>query len=80
MFENALSEAEAERLIELGRVQGYERSADVGKEKADGTHNNGRTSTNAWCIGECMDDPVAHTVMARIENITGMPEPNSENL
>jgi prolyl 4-hydroxylase len=84
MFENALSEAEAERLIELGGIQGYERSADVGIEKTDGTHekkvNNGRTSTNAWCIGECMDDPVAQTVMARIENITGIPEPNSENL
>ena len=36
-MENMLSEDEAERLIEFGAVEGYERSTDVGKMKADGT-------------------------------------------
>jgi len=84
MFENALSDEEADRLIELGGVRGYERSSDVGVEKEDGTFtqnvNKGRTSTNAWCTDECYTDPVAVTVMDRIANITGIPETNSENL
>jgi prolyl 4-hydroxylase len=84
VFENVISDEEAERLIELGGLQGYERSADVGPEKLDGTFeqnvNSGRTSTNAWCLGECNEDPVAQKVMKRIENITGIPEVNSENL
>eukprot|EP00980_Cylindrotheca_fusiformis_P013380 scaffold3410_cov141-Cylindrotheca_fusiformis.AAC.23 len=84
MFENMLSDVEAERLIELGGQRGYERSSDVGKLKPDGTHeklvNSGRTSTNAWCLGECMEDPIALSVVKRIEDITGIPEPNSENL
>lgn len=36
-MENMLSEDEAERLIEFGAVEGYERSTDVGKMKPDGT-------------------------------------------
>jgi prolyl 4-hydroxylase len=84
VFENIISDEEAKRLIELGGLQGYERSADVGAEKPDGTFeqnvNSGRTSTNAWCLGECNEDPVAQRVIKRIENITGIPEVNSENL
>ena len=84
MFENALSDQEAERLIELGGEQGYERSSDVGKELKDGTHekhvNSGRTSTNAWCVDECEKDPIAKRVVERIENITGIPQTNSEQL
>lgn len=33
LLENFLSEEEVERLIELGSIEGYERSADVGKRK-----------------------------------------------
>lgn len=36
-MENVVTEDEAERLIELGAVEGYKRSTDVGKMKADGT-------------------------------------------
>ena len=57
---------------------------DVGEEQADGSHSkkthSGRTSTNAWCVDECYKDPIAQRVMQRIENITGVPETNSENL
>jgi prolyl 4-hydroxylase len=83
-MENFLSDEEAERLIELGYQQSYERSADVGKKQADGTYsqkvNGGRTSKNAWCIKECYEDPMARLVSERIENVTGIPETNSENL
>lgn len=84
MFEKAVSDEEADRLIELGGEEGYERSSDVGDEREDGTFeadlNSGRTSTNAWCVDECYEDPVAKRVMQRMENITGIPELNSENL
>lgn len=84
MFENALSEEEAQRMIELGGNLGYERSSDVGEELPDGTFaksiNSGRTSTNAWCVDECYTDPIAQALMSRIEDITGIPEVNSENL
>lgn len=83
-FDNAVSEIEADRLIELGGIAGYERSSDVGEMKADGTYsahvNKGRTSTNAWCTDSCYTDPIARDVMDRISNITGIPELNSENL
>jgi hypothetical protein len=50
-FENAISPEEADRLLELGMNEGYERSSDVGEEKPDGTFeayvNDKRTSTNS---------------------------------
>lgn len=59
-------------------------AADVGERLPDGTYsknvNDGRTSTNAWCLGECYSDPIARRIMDRIENVTGIPERNSENL
>lgn len=83
-FENVLSQEEADRLIAIGGELGYERSADVGTEKEDGTFtksvNSGRTSTNAWCLGKCMEDEIALGVIKRIEDITLIPETNSENL
>jgi len=82
MFENAMSGKEADRMIELGGVEGYERSGDVGDELPDGTYDthygSGRTSYNAWCNGECVQDPIAQGLMARVENITGVPETNAE--
>jgi prolyl 4-hydroxylase len=51
MFDSAVSDEEADRLRELGEIQGYERSSDVGKEQPDGTFtahvNEKRTSTNS---------------------------------
>mmetsp|Transcript_1080 Transcript_1080/g.3152 ORF Transcript_1080/g.3152 Transcript_1080/m.3152 type:complete len:492 (-) Transcript_1080:1135-2610(-) len=84
MFENVINAVEAQVLINFGAELGYERSADVGKKLADGTYTrktySGRTSTNAWCLDECYEDPVAQRIMQRIEDITGIPEVNSENL
>ena len=84
IFDKAVTYKEADRLIELGGLEGYKRSEDVGTKQADGSYtsvrNSGRTSTNAWCNGVCYEDPVARRVMDRISNITGTPELNSEHL
>jgi prolyl 4-hydroxylase len=79
-----INDDEADRLIKLGAEEGYERSSDVGKMKFDGTFedniNSGRTSLNAWCQHSCYNDTLAKQVMARIEDITNIPEVNSEYL
>ena len=84
MFDNFANEQETNRLIELGGKEGYERSSDVGKQKADGTFENnvnaGRTSTNAWCKGDCSEDSLAKSVMERMAMVTGVPSDNSEYL
>jgi prolyl 4-hydroxylase len=83
-FDNILNETEAQRLIDLGMEEGYARSADVGEAQPDGTFdssvNDGRTSTNAWCMKDCMNDPVTLQLHDRIENITQIPRTNYENL
>ena len=84
VFEKFLELEECDRLIDLGAIEGYKESADVGKKNFDGTYersvNSGRTSTNAWCTTKCYEDEVAKRVSARIENVTGIPEPNAEYL
>ena len=84
VFEKAISDREAERLIELGGLKGYERSTSVGNVQENGDverrFTQDRTSTNAWCK-ECKDDPIARQVLERISNITGgIPVNNSESL
>jgi prolyl 4-hydroxylase len=83
-FENVLSEEEAQRMIELGGIEGYKRSSDVGGELPDGRYEDvvseRRTSTNAWCTNDCYRDPIVQRLMGRIENITGIPRNNTGNL
>ena len=84
VLENFVSSEEADRLVEIGKRQGYDRSADVGKEKPDGTHeskvSDSRTSHNTWCKEGCHDDPLVSPVIARIANITRTEDKNSEYL
>jgi prolyl 4-hydroxylase len=85
LLENFLSEQEADRLIEIGKKQGYERSADVGKEKPDGSHealvSESRTSHNTWCQEpSCYEDPLVEPVIERIANVTKTKVENSEYL
>ena len=86
MFDHGhvIKEDEAERLIELGAKEGYERSSGVGKTLADGSMESnqfgGRTSTNAWCHKKCSEDPKAAEVIQRLSNITHIPSNNSESL
>ncbi|KAG7369083.1 procollagen-proline,2-oxoglutarate-4-dioxygenase [Nitzschia inconspicua] len=83
-IENLISKEEAERLIELGGVRGYERSKDVGSKKPDGSYGeivtDHRTSHNAWCQSGCRNDTHVKAVKQRLSEITGLPEINSEDL
>ena len=82
-FDNFLSDEEADRIVELGYEQGYDRSTDVGARKFDGTHekkvSTGRTSNNAWCMKGCENDPTTIDISLRIGNVTGIPYTYSEN-
>ena len=87
-LDNFLDDEECDRLIELGAVEGYERSSleeesflppdQVREEKA--SEDAYRTSSNSWCQEECFRDPVARRVMEKIKNVTGVPETYSEYL
>ena len=83
-FDTFLTPEEADSFIELGAHEGYVRSTDVGDRKFDGTYgdhrSSQRTSENSWCQNECYDSPITQTVLARIENLTGIPDENSEYL
>lgn len=83
-LENFLTDEECDRLIQLGAGEGYEISRDVGKKKFDGSYdglaNDRRTSTNAWCKDECFEDAVTQNVLRKIEEVTGVPDSNSEFL
>jgi prolyl 4-hydroxylase len=82
VLENFVSPEECETMIQLGAVQGYEQSKDVGERKFDGTYddyaNEDRTSTNAWCTDDCYNDEVAIRLHQRMENLTHIPEINYE--
>lgn len=82
--DNFLTDEECDTLIRLGGELGYQQSLDVGQKKFDGTFDSvqspGRTSTNAWCQDACFDDPITKQVLAKIENLTGVPDENSEFL
>ena len=81
-LENVATEDQCKRIIQLGADRGYERSADVGKKKFDGTFDakiqDTRTSHNAWCLEECYRDETNQSVLRNVENITGIPDTNSE--
>merc|ERR1740124_441573 len=56
-MENFITSEESNRLIELGSIEGYERSMDVGMEEQpdvsfNGVVSKGRTSWNAWCSSD----------------------------
>ena len=75
VLENFISEVEADALIAAGAKTGYERSADVGAENPDGSHedevNEGRTSENAWCnTDHCENNPIIKPVIKRIAEVT----------
>ena len=39
----------------------------------------GRTSSNAWCQGECPKDPLVKQIVRKIEEVTGVPGVNYES-
>lgn len=84
MLNNFLTDEECNRLIRLGADQGYQQSYDVGYQRFDGSYNphqsEDRTSNNAWCTDKCYQDPITQQILMKIENITGIPDANSEFL
>ncbi|RYH18249.1 hypothetical protein EON65_27460 [archaeon] len=72
-FNNFISDDEANAI--LAAVQeDWERSTDSGKENEFGetgrTLSQGRTSSNAWCRQNCMDDPHVQNVLSKMEEVT----------
>lgn len=87
-IENFLNDEECNRLIELGKKIGYERSTleeekdydEDERERERVGEDAYRTSKNAWCGEECKDDEVFQGVMNKLTNATGIPESYSEDL
>ena len=83
-LDDFLSDEECDRLIALGGNEGYEKSTGVGEKQPDGTYASfnsvDRTSTNAWCFGDCYTDEHTKAVLARIEDATGIPDAYQEYL
>jgi hypothetical protein len=50
--------------------------------KFDGTYGSvtqdTRTSHNTWCLDECYENELHQNVIKNVENITGIPDTNSE--
>jgi prolyl 4-hydroxylase len=83
VFDNALTDQEADKFVELGSKVGYAQSVTSAvKQEKDGTvtsiRNTRRTSTTAWCLFDCAEDPTVRRVMNRIATITGIAETNFE--
>lgn len=84
-FDGFLTDEECDTLVELGAARGYKRSEDTAEEESlDGTlggqRSDGRTSTNAWCMDDCYEHPIAQRVLQKIENLTQIPDNHAEHL
>uniref|UniRef100_A0A7R9W3W3 Fe2OG dioxygenase domain-containing protein n=1 Tax=Pseudictyota dubia TaxID=2749911 RepID=A0A7R9W3W3_9STRA len=83
-LENFLTDEEADRIIELGYEEKFERSDDGGEYMADGTFKtyfiDGRTSWNAWC-DECYgDEKGGQAVLDKIQDVTSINQTHFDNL
>eukprot|EP00580_Thalassiosira_gravida_P010906 CAMPEP_0201632592 /NCGR_PEP_ID=MMETSP0493-20130528/6186_1 /ASSEMBLY_ACC=CAM_ASM_000838 /TAXON_ID=420259 /ORGANISM="Thalassiosira gravida, Strain GMp14c1" /LENGTH=338 /DNA_ID=CAMNT_0048104147 /DNA_START=18 /DNA_END=1034 /DNA_ORIENTATION=+ len=79
LLENFLTNEEADRIVNIGHEQGYERSTrTTGAGKTDTTP--GRTSDNTWCKDSCTNDPLVSSVLERIATATKSTTNHSEHL
>ena len=83
MFDNFVSDEEADAFIAGGRTKGWVVSEDAGAMNADGSfqaiRSSHRTSMTAWCdTQQCQADALIQRVMERAENVTRVPQANSE--
>lgn len=80
-FENFLTDIEIDSL--LGTVDNWERSTDTGKANDFGETgrvlSEGRTSSNAWCRSNCINNPAVKSILRKIEEITTVPIGNYES-
>mmetsp|Transcript_9811 Transcript_9811/g.13483 ORF Transcript_9811/g.13483 Transcript_9811/m.13483 type:complete len:367 (-) Transcript_9811:88-1188(-) len=81
-FDNFLSDEEIHALISTNEGK-WERSTDSGTMNEFGETgrklSTGRTSSNAWCRHECLNNPHVQNVMNRIEEVTKVPKNHYEN-
>jgi len=84
IVDDLVTEEECKRLIELGDLEEYKRSEDVGAKNPDGSYGSivstGRTSSNAWCTTDCYKDPIASRASQKLGDLTMINETNSEYL
>jgi prolyl 4-hydroxylase len=73
-----LSDQECEMLIQHGHRMGFEQSGVSGVDPKDDITRQSRTSATAWCRETCYQE--AAPVLQRIEQLTGIPQPNYEHL
>eukprot|EP00571_Detonula_confervacea_P011116 CAMPEP_0172306652 /NCGR_PEP_ID=MMETSP1058-20130122/7684_1 /TAXON_ID=83371 /ORGANISM="Detonula confervacea, Strain CCMP 353" /LENGTH=606 /DNA_ID=CAMNT_0013018613 /DNA_START=50 /DNA_END=1870 /DNA_ORIENTATION=- len=80
LLENFLTDEEADRMIQIGHLQGYERSVrTIGQGESDVT--DGRTSGNTWCQEpSCMEDLLVAKVLERIATTTKSTIKHSEHV
>ena len=79
MFDNFLSDEEADAFISGGRTKGWVVSEDAGAMNPDGSfqaiRSSHRTSMTAWCdTKQCQADALIQRVMERAENVTRVPQ------
>jgi prolyl 4-hydroxylase len=74
-FDNFIAPEECEAMIQLGYKYEYKRSADVGAQKFDGSHeaaeSKGRTSENAWCsdLKGCRNETIPTRIHDRMSKV-----------
>jgi hypothetical protein len=81
-LDNFLSEDESSALVST--VEGtWERSTDTGQANAFGetgrTISKGRTSSNAWCRSNCLENEHVQSAIAKIEEVTYIPSSHYES-
>ncbi|GAB5364554.1 hypothetical protein AAMO2058_000980200 [Amorphochlora amoebiformis] len=79
-FEEFMTEEEVDEF--MGFNHNFERSKDAGKLSTYGgfesIESEARTSSSAWCLDACWDQPIMQTLADRIKNITRVPIDNGE--
>lgn len=78
VLDNFLTSEEAERLIELGALEGYDISTMAGREDED--EDRWRTSTNSWCQEKCYEDEIYQNISRRILEMTRIPSDYAEDM
>ena len=83
-LDNFLTDAEVDGLVHAKGLD-FVRSTDTGAyDETTGATNKivsaHRTSSNAWCTGECENAPSTQAVHAKIADIVGIPPDHWENL
>lgn len=83
-FDNFVTDNEAADVIKGGRISGFERSTDQGavintSGEQEKVVSQTRTSSNAWCRGECERLPGVESLTAKTERFTNVPRSHYES-